>query len=97
MSHNYARWISGSFLPEYAVRQPGINVDGMLADEIVVEEDGVVLLPASLSFEEAATLPCAAVTTWNALTEGGAHCVPVTSCWSLAPVAFRCSRSNSPK
>lgn len=40
---------------------------GMLADRVVLPASGVVPLAASLSFEEAATLPCAGVTAWNAL------------------------------
>ncbi|RYD22064.1 MAG: NAD(P)-dependent alcohol dehydrogenase [Spirochaetia bacterium] len=51
--------------------QPGIYSDGMLASLIAVEEDGVVVLPDSLSFEEAAALPCAGVTAWSALNDGG--------------------------
>jgi NADPH:quinone reductase-like Zn-dependent oxidoreductase len=43
---------------------------GMLADYVVLPERGVVPLAASLSFEEAATLPCAGVTAWNALMMG---------------------------
>jgi NADPH:quinone reductase-like Zn-dependent oxidoreductase len=35
----------------------------------VLEEDGVVKIPAQLSLEEGATLPCAAVTVWNAMVE----------------------------
>jgi NADPH:quinone reductase-like Zn-dependent oxidoreductase len=35
---------------------------------VVLNQEGVVHLPAHLSYEEAATLPCAAVTAWNALT-----------------------------
>jgi NADPH:quinone reductase-like Zn-dependent oxidoreductase len=45
----------------------GVPLDGMLAEYITLHEDGVVAVPHSLSFEEAATLPCAAVTAWNAL------------------------------
>src|ERR1700720_3392083 len=40
----------------------------MLAEYAVFNEEAVVLLPSHLSFEEAATLPCAAVTAWVALT-----------------------------
>src|SRR5580692_3445911 len=40
----------------------------MLAEYTVFNEEAVVLLPSHLSFEEAATLPCAAVTAWVALT-----------------------------
>jgi NADPH:quinone reductase-like Zn-dependent oxidoreductase len=43
---------------------------GMLADYVCLPETGVVRLAASLSFEEAATLPCAGVTAWNALMKG---------------------------
>lgn len=43
---------------------------GMLAEQVLLHEDGVVKIPATLSFEEAAALPCAGVTAWNALTVG---------------------------
>jgi len=43
---------------------------GMLADYVTLPEMGVVKLATSLSFEEAATLPCAGVTAWNALMMG---------------------------
>jgi len=43
---------------------------GMLADYVTLPETGVVKLAGSLSFEEAATLPCAGVTAWNALMTG---------------------------
>jgi NADPH:quinone reductase-like Zn-dependent oxidoreductase len=42
----------------------------MLQDLVVLPEHGVVPLAESLSFEEAACLPCAGVTAWNALMEG---------------------------
>ncbi len=50
----------------------GIPLDGTLAEYIVLHEDGVVAIPPRLSFEEAATLPCAGVTAWNALMVSGA-------------------------
>jgi NADPH:quinone reductase-like Zn-dependent oxidoreductase len=43
---------------------------GMLADYVALPEAGVVRLAGSLTFEEAATLPCAGVTAWNALMTG---------------------------
>jgi len=43
----------------------------MLAEQVVLREQGVVQFPEFLSYEEAATLPCAAVTAWNALTRAG--------------------------
>ncbi|PWU11092.1 MAG: NAD(P)-dependent alcohol dehydrogenase [Terriglobia bacterium] len=49
----------------------GVPLDGTLAEYIALHEDGVVAIPSSLSFAEAATLPCAGVTAWNALMEAG--------------------------
>ncbi len=43
---------------------------GMLSEYVTLPETGAVPLATSLSFEEAATLPCAGVTAWNALMEG---------------------------
>ena len=43
---------------------------GMLAECVTLPETGVVKLASSLTFEQAATLPCAGVTAWNALTTG---------------------------
>jgi NADPH:quinone reductase-like Zn-dependent oxidoreductase len=41
---------------------------GVLAEEVVLPEHGVIPTPTSLTDEEAATLPCAALTAWHALT-----------------------------
>jgi len=49
----------------------GVPLDGMLAEYVALHEDGVVAIPPALSFEEAATLPCAGVTAWNALMVAG--------------------------
>src|SRR5262249_5449989 len=50
----------------------GGSMNGMLADEVVLHEDGLVRIPALLSFEEAACLPCAGLTAWYSLvTRGG--------------------------
>jgi NADPH:quinone reductase-like Zn-dependent oxidoreductase len=49
----------------------GGSIDGMLAEFVVLEEEGVVKIPAHLSAEESATLPCAGVTAWHALVEHG--------------------------
>ncbi len=49
----------------------GVPLDGMLAEYVVLHEDGVVAIPQNLSFEEAAALPCAGVTAWNALMASG--------------------------
>ncbi len=49
----------------------GSPLDGMLAEQIVLYEDGLLPVPAGLSFEEAACLPCAGVTAWNGLMHAG--------------------------
>ena len=49
----------------------GAPLDGMMAERVVLYEDGVVLMPNDLSFEEAACLPCAGVTAWHALMRAG--------------------------
>jgi NADPH:quinone reductase-like Zn-dependent oxidoreductase len=65
-------WLSGEVTESAARSALGGAVDGVLAESIVLHEDGVVAVPDHLSDEEAATLPCAAVTAWHALvTEGG--------------------------
>src|SRR5215471_16371344 len=65
----FPRWLGGRVDWEYAP-QLGGSLDGMLTDFIVLHEDALVRIPEHLSFEEGATLPCAAVTAWNALTGG---------------------------
>ena len=45
----------------------GGSTNGMLSELVALHEDGVVHLPNGYSFEEGATLPCAAVTAWHAL------------------------------
>lgn len=49
----------------------GGDIDGMIAEQVVLREEGVVRIPEHLSYEEAATLPCAAVTAWNAVVHAG--------------------------
>ncbi len=68
------RWISGPITEAVARPTLGSDVDGVMAEYAVFDEQALVPLPGDLSFEEAATLPCAAVTAWNALL--GAHCGP---------------------
>jgi NADPH:quinone reductase-like Zn-dependent oxidoreductase len=65
----FQRWIGGPPEADTHLSALGGGVDGMLADYAVLEEHGVVKLPSHLSFEEGASLPCAAVTAWHALAE----------------------------
>jgi NADPH:quinone reductase-like Zn-dependent oxidoreductase len=66
------RWLGGDLLPEYMPSALGGPSDGVLAEQIVLNEEGLVRIPSHLSFEQAATLPCAAVTAWNAALVKGA-------------------------
>jgi len=63
-------WLDGPLTPAKSIGALGGDIDGMLAEYVVLKETGLVRLPAHLSSEEAATLPCAAVTAWNALAIG---------------------------
>jgi NADPH:quinone reductase-like Zn-dependent oxidoreductase len=65
----FQRWFGGEAPPDVQASALGGGIDGMLAEYAVLEEDGVVKLPAHLSLEEGATLPCAAVTVWGAMME----------------------------
>ncbi len=60
-------FIAGGITAEALRTALGGAIDGMLAEYVVLSEHGVVSVPAHLTDEEAATLPCAAVTAWNAL------------------------------
>jgi NADPH:quinone reductase-like Zn-dependent oxidoreductase len=62
----FPRWVDGPFALEYSA-QLGGSLDGMPTEFALLPEDAAVHIPAHLSFEEAATLPCAALTAWNAL------------------------------
>jgi NADPH:quinone reductase-like Zn-dependent oxidoreductase len=64
-------WTAGPFKPEKAQSALGGAVDGVLAKYFSGHQRGFVRIPDALSFEEAATLPTAALTAWNALFEFG--------------------------
>src|SRR4051812_3761091 len=64
-------WLAGRITDAASGSALGAGGPGMLAEQVVLHEDGVVRFPAHLSFEEAATLPCAAVTAWHALVTAG--------------------------
>ncbi|OAI58702.1 alcohol dehydrogenase [Ralstonia solanacearum] len=71
--------VMGTFHPRwYAGRMPtnllrynyGSAIDGWLVEQKVVNQESLVRVPDSLSYEEASTLPCAGLTAWSALTDG---------------------------
>ncbi len=66
----FATWRDGPPLPEHHRHALGGSVDGVLAEYRLFDGEAVVRVPTHLGFEEAATLPCAGVTAWNALFAG---------------------------
>ncbi|MEZ6063668.1 MAG: NAD(P)-dependent alcohol dehydrogenase [Planctomycetaceae bacterium] len=64
-------WINGELNAAAAKSARGGAIPGQLAEYVVMKADGVVLVPEHLSDEEAATLPCAAVTAWHGLVTDG--------------------------
>jgi len=70
----FQEWLGGKINETAGRSALGGAIDGVLAEFVVFRQDGLVMVPDHLSYEEAATLPCAAVTAWNALTSGGLTC-----------------------
>jgi len=62
--------VVATFTQGHPAEALGSPLDGVLAELVAFDEDGLLKVPAHLSFEEAATLPCAGVTVWNALVHG---------------------------
>ena len=60
-------WLDGPPTAESSRGALGGDIDGMLAEYVLLHQGGVVPIPDHLSYAEAATLPCAGVTAWNAL------------------------------
>jgi NADPH:quinone reductase-like Zn-dependent oxidoreductase len=65
----FQTWIEGK--PRVSRALGAAPVDGVLAEQVVMHEDGLVALPSWMSFEEGAALACAAVTAWNGLMVAG--------------------------
>jgi NADPH:quinone reductase-like Zn-dependent oxidoreductase len=73
------RWLDGPLTAAKSEAALGGDVDGMLAEYVLLDQEGVVRFPEHLTYEEAATLPCAGVTAWNALHHGGNPAHPALS------------------
>lgn len=65
------QWLDGELTERKARSALGGEIDGMLAEFVALDEDGLVHVPEHLTDEQAAALPCAAVTAWNALAVSG--------------------------
>jgi len=64
-------WLDGPPDDAKAATALGGSLDGMLAEQVCLDASGLVHIPDHLSYEEAATLPCAAVTAWHSLFDSG--------------------------
>jgi NADPH:quinone reductase-like Zn-dependent oxidoreductase len=67
----FQNWIEGEPTDEKCKTTLGGDLDGMLAEYVLLNQYGLVKTPVNLTDEEAATLPCAAVTAWNSLIRQG--------------------------
>lgn len=65
------RWLAGRPTVDKLKSTLGGPADGVLAEEIVLSEEGLVAVPEALSFADASTLPCAGLTAWSALQQAG--------------------------
>jgi len=65
-------WLDGGFTQYHSSQALGGAVDGLLRELACLPAASLLRIPAHLSYEEAATLPCAAVTAWDALMVRGA-------------------------
>jgi NADPH:quinone reductase-like Zn-dependent oxidoreductase len=64
-------WNSGELGQSPTARTVGGPIDGLLSEYRVFPEQSLVRIPEVLNFEQAATLPCAAVTAWQSLVTKG--------------------------
>jgi NADPH:quinone reductase-like Zn-dependent oxidoreductase len=71
-------WEAGRIRRETMRTDLGGPRHGVLAEQVVLAEKGAVAIPEHLSFEQAATLPCAALTAWHALVDNGRMCAGET-------------------
>jgi NADPH:quinone reductase-like Zn-dependent oxidoreductase len=67
----FQTWSSGRIPADASKNSLGGQLDGVLAQYVALPEQGAIRIPDYLGFEEAATLPCAALTAWHALIEAG--------------------------
>lgn len=64
----FQEWEAGPISTHAMASALGGTRAGVLAEYVVLDATGVIAMPGHLSFAEAATLPCAALTAWHALT-----------------------------
>lgn len=69
MSSFFQTWIDGPVQSHHQKHALGGTIEGVFAEEVVLNANAILPIPDYLSLEEASTLPCAALTAWNALME----------------------------
>jgi len=69
-------WHDGPAAPDKVRHALGGDIDGMLAEEVILHEDALAMVPPSMSLIDAATMPCAGVTAWNAIFESSNNIRP---------------------
>ncbi len=67
----FEKWVAGDLTEEGAKSALGAGRDGVFAEFVALDEEGVIHVPEHLTDEEAATLPCAGLTSWAALIAYG--------------------------
>lgn len=67
----FQQWTDGKIDDNGLNSAMGGSIDGVLGDYFILQADCTVKIPDHLSYNEAATLPCAATTAWHALVEVG--------------------------
>jgi NADPH:quinone reductase-like Zn-dependent oxidoreductase len=60
-------WTDGAATQDKIRHALGGDIDGMLAEEVILDQQALATIPPGLSYVDAATLPCAGVTAWNAI------------------------------
>ena len=67
----FQNWLAGGPDASHGGSALGGALDGMWAELVILHEDGVVKIPDYMTYEDAATLPCAAVTAWQSMVTLG--------------------------
>jgi NADPH:quinone reductase-like Zn-dependent oxidoreductase len=67
----FQKWLNGPPTQQGLSSALGGPIDGCLREQMTLHEDGLTRIPDYMSFDEAATLPCAALTAWRGLVEEG--------------------------
>jgi NADPH:quinone reductase-like Zn-dependent oxidoreductase len=65
VASHFTPWTDGAFDPSYFAADLGFTIDGTLGERVIIPAQALQVFPASLTYEDAASLPVAAVTAWS--------------------------------